>query len=538
MLKMTATIEPRLIHLLNESTTPQLSSADLPPLAQLPYPKSSDLPLPPIDSDPVFRSERNGIDGLSLINSSAPFATDDFFQGSLRDDGGRNVTSASRSYPVHSVLSDSDPIEPPPSSLSKILDDTPNAAGEITKKKRARGLNAKDDFMQLPQPVKKQKAAPQTHVMPPIINGLHEPPPHAALFPPIASSSSFSEQESSKLNFLQDLGYVPDERNQPLQHQPTREEVDKDDKCTGKAKKRVTKPRSKWSEEETKHLLLGVSKYGVGKWKNILGDPEYHFNDRSAGDLKDRFRTCCPDELRNSKKSAAAQSISTEVLTPKRGPKKGRDLDKILISVAEVEPDHGGLVSVESSTTSAAVPKKSRAHRKKMKDLAELGIVAPFRPSGRRERRPFTDEEDKQILEGLEEYGPAWTKIQRDPRFNLSRRQPTDLRDRVRNGYPSIYQRIEKGAFQAKGAGRSNDIMEPSVTTSIGNRLERPAAVDTQTARTLSREEVPRWPLQILDNTDMPLSPQQLEFGDGSSQSIMGGEMDISRLLLDEPSMG
>lgn len=173
-----------------------------------------------------------------------------------------------------------------------------------------------------------------------------------------------------------------------------------------------------------------------------------------------------------------------------------------------------------------------------MKDLADLGIVAPFRPSGRRERRPFTDEEDKQILEGLEEYGPAWTKIQRDPRFNLSSRQPTDLRDRVRNGYPSVFQRIEKGAFQAKcTSSRTNDIMEPSVVTSIGNRLEWATVIDPQTNRALPREDVSRWPLPILDNTDMPLSPHQLEFGDGSGQNIMGGEMDISRLLLDEPSL-
>ncbi|KAK0390912.1 hypothetical protein NLU13_0415 [Sarocladium strictum] len=536
---MTATIEPRLIHLLNESTTPQISSADLPPLSQLPYPKSSDLPLPPIDSDPIYRSERNGSDSLSLINSSAPFANDDFLQNTLRDDFIRNGASASRSYPVHSVLSDSDPIEPPPpSSLSKILDDTPgNTAEDLTNKKRARVLNSKDDFMQLPQPVKKQKAAPQTHVMPPIINGLHEPPPHAALFPPMASSSSFQESDPSQRNYLQDLGYVVEERTRPLPAQPAAEEPEKNDKSTGKAPKRATKPRSKWSEEETKHLLLGVSKYGVGKWKNILGDPQYRFNDRSAGDLKDRFRTCCPDELRNSKKTAPPATKLTETLVPKKGQRKGRDLDKILINVDEVEPELTGLTAAETGP-SVAPPKKSRAHRKKMKDLAELGIVAPFRPSGRRERRPFTDEEDKQILDGLEEYGPAWTKIQRDPRFNLSKRQPTDLRDRVRNGYPNIYQRIERGTFQAKSAGRSNDIMEPSVTTSIGNRLERPAAADhLQATRNLSREEAPRWPIQILDTTDTPLSPQHLEFGDTSGQSIMGGEMDISRLLLDEPAL-
>jgi hypothetical protein len=87
-----------------------------------------------------------------------------------------------------------------------------------------------------------------------------------------------------------------------------------------------------------------------------------------------------------------------------------------------------------------------------------------------------------------------------------------------------------------KGNGRSNDIMEPSVTTTIGNRLERPAAAEAKVVGTSSREDL-RWPQQILDNADAPLSPQHLEFGDGPGQSIMGGEMDIARLLLDEPSM-
>lgn len=532
-LRMTATIEPRLIHLLNESTTPQLSSTDLPPLAQLPYPKASDLPLPPIDSDPVNRNERNGLDTLSLINSSVSFATDDFLQIGARDDSSRHGATSSRSYPVHSVLSDSDPAEPQSSSLSKILDDTPHSFEDPTTKKRARGLNSKDDFMQLPQPVKKQKAAPQTHVMPPIINGLHEPPPHAALFPPIASSSSFAESDSSKLNFLQDLGYMTEDRSLPLHTQQPREDVVKDDKNANKVKKRATKPRSKWSDEETRHLLLGVSKHGVGKWKNILGDPEYCFKDRSAGDLKDRFRTCCPNELRSGKQPAATWSSTTEASTSNKGSKKERDLDRILISVDEVRLEQGATVSADGPDNA---PKKSRAHRKKMQDLAELGIVAPFKPSGRRGRRPFTEEEDKQILEGLEAFGPAWTKIQRDPRFSLSSRQPTDLRDRVRNAYHSIYQRIEKGAYQTKCNGRSNDVMEPSVTTTIGNRLERPAAAEGKVVGTSSREDL-RWPQQILDNADVPLSPQHLEFGDGPGQSIMGGEMDIARLLLDEPPM-
>ncbi|KAF2839132.1 hypothetical protein M501DRAFT_923224, partial [Patellaria atrata CBS 101060] len=50
------------------------------------------------------------------------------------------------------------------------------------------------------------------------------------------------------------------------------------------------KPRRRWTEQETKDLLHGVAKFGIGSWKKILACEEYNFNGRSAVDLKDRFR--------------------------------------------------------------------------------------------------------------------------------------------------------------------------------------------------------------------------------------------------------
>ncbi|PWN51642.1 hypothetical protein IE53DRAFT_303215, partial [Violaceomyces palustris] len=51
--------------------------------------------------------------------------------------------------------------------------------------------------------------------------------------------------------------------------------------------------KHKWSAEETQALVDGCNKHGVGNWKKILSDPDLHdkFNERTAGDLKDRFRT-------------------------------------------------------------------------------------------------------------------------------------------------------------------------------------------------------------------------------------------------------
>lgn len=517
-----ATIEPRLIHLLNDSTTPELSNADLPPFHSLPLPDSADRPLPPLERDTAYRGDRVVTDGS---NRSAPLPLAGEDEGSLHhriDDAHLegNYVGSTDVYPLRMLLRESDANESL-YPLAKILDDGPDAAfDDATNKKRNRGLTSREDYLQLPQPVKKQKPAIHTSVMPPIINGLHEPPPDAALFPPIASNS-FRKSDSSHLKPLHDSNHPSDDQSNKT---PRSESV----KSSGKERKRATKPRRKWSEEETNHLLLGVSKHGVGKWTTILEDCEFKFNGRSAGDLKDRFRTCCPAELRGSKGDG---QFTTPTRSRQQKPKKGLHSENIL------HEDEGGSnpgMITPPTEPDAPLPrqKKTRAHRKNIEDLENLGIHAPFKKSLRRERRPFTDQDDREILEGLEKYGPAWTKIQRDTSFHLSSRQPTDLRDRVRNKYPDIYQRIEKGTYSAKDASRSNnDIMEPSVTMSIANSLKPPNQIN----RTGSREELARGPPQLSELLDRNPSAQSLELGDSGAPQCLGSEMGISRLLLDDP---
>ncbi|KAJ2977467.1 hypothetical protein NQ176_g4355 [Zarea fungicola] len=481
-----ATIEPRLIHLLNESTSaPHHSHADLPPLHALPLHAHDDRSLPRLDRD-ISRH------------------------------------SASHPYPIRLLLDDSDSGESR-HGHGAYRDDSPDGPDDVYHKKRSRAaMHVKDDFVQLPQPLKKQKATQQALVMPPIINGLHEPPPHAALFPPMSSTTYDNDANQMKLMHDFNNHSSPDERSQRRGSSET-------DKSSSKGRKRATKPRRKWTDEETNHLLLGVNRHGVGKWTNILEDSDFAFNDRTAGDLKDRFRTCCPEELRGASKGSRSERRS-EGTASKSSSRKGLHAENILIT----EEKSRSKSSKSSTDSESPKQKKSRAHRKNMEDLAELGIHGPFKKSHRRERRPFTEQDDREILEGLDYYGPAWTKIQRDPRYHLTSRQPTDLRDRVRNKYPSIYQRIEKGTFQAKDSSRGNDIMEPSVNMSIDNSLKRSKAA-TMHSRSESRDEAPRWPVHIAESEYAP--HPGFEFGDGSANHFMGGEMDISRLLLDDSRM-
>jgi hypothetical protein len=408
-----------------------------------------------------------------------------------------------------------------------ILDDTQmENADDVSTKKRP----VKEDFPQLPQPLKKQKAT--THMFPPMIVGLLEPPSNAALFPPI-SSGSFNDRPRSEPPQALSITKPPEVQGLPEETIVPSPPPDAERTPTGKVKRRAAKPRRKWSEEETNHLLLGASKHGVGRWTDILDDPEYTFNERTAGDLKDRFRTCCPKELQGSVALKGEGPEQPIVARNEKKPRKGLMSENILNDTEEeVEAER----TLPGQTDSESLPKqrKSRAHRKKMEDLVELGIKGPFKKSQRRERRPFSEQDDREILEGFELYGPHWTKIQRDPRFNLSTRQPTDLRDRLRNKYPEKFVNTEKTTMQVREpGGRGNSLLEPSVNMNIENslNLSKTSLLEPQLNRTGSREDIPKWPMM----TGLVELGEQVQTHSGLYWTESGGgEMDISRLLLDD----
>ncbi|KAL7620984.1 hypothetical protein AAE478_008295 [Parahypoxylon ruwenzoriense] len=528
-----ATIEPRLIHLLNESTaTPRPHRAELPPIKVLPLPKTPGR-LHPIEPDANQRSEvlDPNLGQLATQSMSTLYSMVD--ETSTPNPALRNDASYPSDRTLISHISSQD--------LRMILDDTPDNAEDLGTKKRR---PVKEDFVQLPQPLKKQKAATQQHMFPPIIVGLLEPPSDAALFPPI-SSASFDDRPHSEPPQALSITKPPEIPEAAEDKTNPSPPPDPERTPTGKIKRRAAKPRRKWSEEETNHLLLGVSKHGVGRWTDILEDPEYRFNERTAGDLKDRFRTCCPEELRAS--PAARNDIFRDGRPPGktgRRPKKGFMFENILNETEEeAEAEQAQSVQNDSDPAPAPRQRKSRAHRKKMEDLAELGIKGPFKKSHRRERRPFSEQDDREILEGFELYGPQWTKIQRDPRFNLSSRQPTDLRDRLRNKYPEKFAGTEKTAMQVREPGRSNNLLEPSINIAVENSLHvsKSALLEPQLNRTNSKEDILRWPLPssliIEPGESSQLSHSSFYWNEGSGTGFATGgigEMDISRLLLDD----
>lgn len=533
-----STIEPRLIALLNNDAASELSVAsprlELPPLHDPNILKASGRP-------PALEPDTSKGHGKPTPNP--PLSAQ--HSGLLKSvDGDDNLHLVRGTRKRSTGVADRALGNSSPQSLKKILSDSTRDGSAPSPSKKRNIVEGKDEFVQLPQPPKKQKASKQAVLVPPIIIGLFEPPPQAALFPPIASSSFHDRRGRNSLNTIPTSAREPEDR--------AKLEASTNNKGSRRSTAKRThqndvKPRKRWTEEETNNLLLGVSKHGVGRWTDILEDPSFSFNGRSGVDLKDRFRTCCPDELRG--KGPKHKNSSKWPDNPRAVVNQKNQVSSLLSENILIEKDEicGGADATDAPVCNKKAP-KSRAHRKNLEDLAELGIEGPFRKSQRRERRPFSEQDDREILLGYNIYGPAWTRIQRDSQFHLQSRQPTDLRDRFRNKYPEKYRSDDTTPKDShKSDARGTDISSAAQSTFTlkqpssreGLRVHQMVsdyASSTSISHSLHSHSSS---LEVKD----PFSEQVSESTDGlpsfdwnGSVPFTGsmGEMDISRLLLDE----
>ncbi|KAG0650240.1 Meiotically up-regulated [Hyphodiscus hymeniophilus] len=537
---MYTTIEPRLIALLNTDVTSDpysiatSPSLDLPPLHDPNILKASGRPLL-LEPD---ASKRNGKPSTnSQLTSQHPTLV------SSLDEDESKINEPEKRVADRTLGNSS------PQSLRKILDVDDEHTVASKPKKRTIVESSKDDFVQLPQPPKKQKAAKQ--VVPPIIIGLFEPPPQAALFPPIASSSFHDSHGRNSLNTVPPKLTELDTSRQDRSPAPAGK---KRPGCKHATKKNV-KTRKKWTEEETNNLLLGVSKHGVGSWTDILGDPSFLFNGRSAVDLKDRFRTCCPAELRGNGSNGKSDAQTVDKGARKiRNP--GESDSSFMAENIPIDDEGNANTIVEDGSLSKS--RKSRAHRKKLEDLAQLGIERPFLKSQRRQRKPFSEQDDHEIFMGYDIYGPSWTRISRDPRFHLQNRTPTDLRDRFRNKFPDKFrseelrdsnkeaQKPESRDKEDPPSSQPTSTLQPSSNReglriqqiiSPESEVDRPASTNSLTQSQMSNYNFGAFPEQPVESTDGLPFTQSFDWSTGSITAPFSsnvGEMDISRLLMDE----
>jgi hypothetical protein len=149
----------------------------------------------------------------------------------------------------------------------------------------------------------------------------------------------------------------------------------------------------------------------VGSWTRIWNCSDYHFNNRTALDLKDRFRICFPD---HNKKGMKPRSSSKNG----EGVSSGTD---------------------EAQVTARRAKKGPAPERVAPSTLEKLGIHEPFGKTERRARHGYCTAEDEALLKGFKKHGKAWTAIMEDAGLGLSARKATDLRDRMRTRFPEEY---------------------------------------------------------------------------------------------------
>jgi hypothetical protein len=393
--------------------------------------------------------------------------------------------------PIAQVLNDTDstqdasntssgphisPAPPFSGKLADLLLDTPDRLQPNERRRteyhydessRPAGENQIFKLPQLPQlPTKTAERAR----IPPLLQGLHQPPPlppSGRLFPPITDGASGFEQDirdriqsanasqEARSKASKDIALAKaseqDESNdidgehdkddqddlssvQPPNSQdqePSSSSAVQESESQVVVQKPKGKKRKRWSDDETRDLLLGVSRFGIGKWKRILQCIDYTFQGRTAVDLKDRFRVCCPPEgskpRRPKVKGDEKEEITTSPTTAKQSNTSSGRPDS-------ESPSKG--LSVHKDVTIDNAENEPRVRHPK---LAELGIQTPFAKSTRRPRRGFTSRDDENLRKGFEKYGAAWHSMRDDRQLGFGTRHPTDLRDRFRIRFPEAY---------------------------------------------------------------------------------------------------
>ncbi|KAL8684199.1 MAG: hypothetical protein Q9224_006525, partial [Gallowayella concinna] len=257
-----------------------------------------------------------------------------------------------------------------------------------TPRKRQKKFDTKSvpDFVQLPRPTAKiHDENPRPFLPISVLNALNEPPPSAALFPPITPSATPLTRDHRLVeDSLSDL-VVVGEHHTEQKHGPPDPIIKDDTECR---KRLYLRKRTKWSEEETYNLIRGVDTFGVGKWTKILNHPDYYFSEgRNAIDLKDRFRT--------------------------------------VMGNAPAEPPKG--VSYLQLLGYAEGSRRTDADRHSQEDEHQ---------PRRKPKHLWSEEEDESLVKGYQKYGFSWKDIAIDPTLALGNRTGNQIRDRFRKRFP------------------------------------------------------------------------------------------------------
>ncbi|KAJ4768369.1 telomere repeat binding factor 1 [Rhynchospora pubera] len=133
-------------------------------------------------------------------------------------------------------------------------------------------------------------------------------------------------------------------------------------------------PKQKWTAEEESALKAGVKKHGVGKWRNILKDPEF------STDLQFRSNIDLKDKWRNMSVTGNVGCMSTERAKPATKKRRRLSRSKELDEEGEYSPPMAIKAKVEEVTpiTSSSGPLQieSKETKKPIKRFDNLILEA------------------------------------------------------------------------------------------------------------------------------------------------------------------
>ncbi|TPX35015.1 hypothetical protein SmJEL517_g02462 [Synchytrium microbalum] len=180
---------------------------------------------------------------------------------------------------------------------------------------------------------------------------------------------------------------------------------------TGSSSRRNSRPKNPnqktrvpWTPQEDECLIAGVQKHGAGRWSDIFKDSTSNFDkSRKASDLRDRFRVLYPTEYTSLYPNSQPRRLARKAYTP-----------------------------FPASTPGEGVKRLTRER-------------AP--------KRPFTVEEDIELLEAVATHGAAWTRIATATEFCFAKggRRAEPLRWRFRNLAPESNRLIMSGELTPEG---------------------------------------------------------------------------------------
>lgn len=366
------------------------------------------------------------------------------------------------------------------SSLAAVLndEDSPPRVGDYTPHRR----DVDQTVFTLPKLPAKRHA--KRHRVPPVLQGLHQPPPDAGLLPSISTEEAQVFLSTSRSSKPATVPVSTDDANSAVIQQ---EPMAPADVPQGTSEKRSR--RNIWTEQETNDLLAGVSRFGIGNWKKILLCSDYQFHKRTAVDLKDRyhksvslffvlglcfhrFRVCRPDAYGGARKTRKAKRVSSEEVATTETPKRAKQ--------AEGNPAEP---SAETETQSKQAATTEQTLWK----------------AQRRPRRNFTDEEDEALLKGFREQGPSWVSICKNEAFREHGRTPTDLRDRLRTRFPEKYAQaglasrpaVPKPAKRTRAtrqdSEKTTEASETMTSHTVASKDSQPGPLNDRLERTSSR---------------------------------------------------